>query len=172
MARYPSTMVVAARAGDHGALCELLAAAQPDIRRYARRACRSPSDAEEAVQETLFVLYRHVGGLRQIGHLSSWLFTVVRRQCLKLSRFVPGITVDLAALADDERLASRPSTDLRIDLVHALQSLPEHYREVILLRDVHELTIDEIANQLGLTREAAKARLHRARHLVREYLAD
>lgn len=172
MARYPSTMVIAARAGDRGALCALLAAAQPDIRRYARRACRSPSDAEEAVQETLFVLYRHVGGLRQIGQLSSWLFTVVRRQCLKLSRFVPGITVDLAALTDDERLASRPSTDLRIDLVDALQSLPEHYREVILLRDVHELTIDEISTRLGLTREAAKARLHRARHLVREYLAD
>ena len=62
------------------------------------------------------------------------------------------------------------TSDLRIDLARAIQSLPEHYRAVLLLRDVEELTIDEIAARLTLTREAAKARLHRARRLVRDYL--
>jgi RNA polymerase sigma-70 factor (ECF subfamily) len=59
---------------------------------------------------------------------------------------------------------------LRIDLARASQSLPEHYRQVVLLRDIEEMTVDEIARTLGLTRESAKARLHRARLLVREYL--
>jgi RNA polymerase sigma factor (sigma-70 family) len=52
----------------------------------------------------------------------------------------------------------------------AIQSLPGHYREVILLRDIEEMSIDEIAAVLGLTRESVKARIHRARMLIREYL--
>ena len=52
----------------------------------------------------------------------------------------------------------------------AIQSLPDHYREVILLRDIEELSIDEIASVLGLTRESVKARIHRARFMIREYL--
>jgi RNA polymerase sigma factor (sigma-70 family) len=172
MARYPTDLVTAASAGDHGALCDLLAAAQPDIRRYARRSCRSMSDAEDAVQETLFVLYRHLAGLRQASHLSTWLFTVVSRECQRLSRAMLGTTVDPATVAEDERLISRSTVDLRIDVANAIQSLPDHYRQVVLLRDINELTIDEIAGKLGLTRESAKARLHRARQLIREYLAD
>ena len=65
--------------------------------------------------------------------------------------------------------ARRPE-DIRIDLSRAIQSLPEHYREVILLRDIEEMSIDEIAAVLGLTRESVKARIHRARMLIREYL--
>ena len=68
------------------------------------------------------------------------------------------------------RLAHLRPEDLRIDLSRAIQSLPEHYREVILLRDIEELSIDEIAAVLGLTRESVKARIHRARMLIREYL--
>ena len=170
MARFPTDLVAAASAGDREALRDLLAAAQPDIRRYARRSCRSTSDAEDAVQETLFVLYRHLASLRQASHISTWLFTVVRRQCQRLSRSMLGTPVDLAQVADDGRLALRPTADLRIDVANAIQSLPDHYRQVVLLRDVKELTINEIAQRLGLTREAAKARLHRARQLIREYL--
>jgi RNA polymerase sigma factor (sigma-70 family) len=50
--------------------------------------------------------------------------------------------------------------------------LPEHYREVLVLRDFEELTISELAARLTLTRAAVKSRLHRARELVREYLCD
>ena len=52
----------------------------------------------------------------------------------------------------------------------AIQSLPDHYREVILLRDIEELSIDEISGVLALTRESVKARIHRARLMIREYL--
>ena len=54
----------------------------------------------------------------------------------------------------------------------ALQSLGEHYRSVILLRDVEERTMDEIAAALGVTRQATKARLRRARGPAREYLVQ
>src|SRR5258708_9719306 len=67
MAVYPEALVHAASAGDRDAIAALLAAAQPDIRRYARRTCRTTSDVEDAVQETLFVLYRRLGMLRRGG---------------------------------------------------------------------------------------------------------
>jgi DNA-directed RNA polymerase specialized sigma24 family protein len=59
---------------------------------------------------------------------------------------------------------------LCIDLVNAIESLSPSHREVLLLRDLEDLTIGEIARRLGVTREAAKSRLRRARTLVREYL--
>ena len=54
--------------------------------------------------------------------------------------------------------------------MHALESLSPHLREVILMRDLQEMTIGEIAHALKATRAAVKARLHRARNLIREYL--
>jgi DNA-directed RNA polymerase specialized sigma24 family protein len=59
---------------------------------------------------------------------------------------------------------------IRLDIVAALESLPAHYLEVILLRDFAELTIAEMATQLKMEVPGLKSRLHRARELVREYL--
>ena len=69
-------------------------------------------------------------------------------------------------------MADAQSFFLSIGPAAALESLPPHYREIILLRDVQGLTIGELADTLALTREATKARLHRARALAREYLQD
>jgi RNA polymerase sigma factor (sigma-70 family) len=166
--RCNPSLIEAARGGDTEALVSLIAAAQPDIRRYAARNCRA-ADIDDAVQETLLLLYRRVGTLRAVTSFSAWLFAVARRACLRLLRQATGTQ---AAPADDAemRLAHIAPEDIRIDLSRAIQSLPNHYREVILLRDIEELSIDEIAGVLGLTRESVKARIHRARLMIREYL--
>ena len=70
----------------------------------------------------------------------------------------------------EQQLASRTDNELRMDLAAALESLPAHYLEVVLLRDFEELTIEEIAVRLDEQTGAIKSRLHRARELVREYL--
>jgi RNA polymerase sigma-70 factor (ECF subfamily) len=165
--RCDPLLIEAARGGDADALVSLIAMAQPDIRRYAARNCRA-ADIDDAVQETLLLLYRRVGTLRVVTSFSAWLFAVARRACLRLLRRAAG-TAD--ASADVEmRLAHLAPEDVRIDLSRAIQSLPDHYREVILLRDIEELSIDEIAGVLALTRESVKARIHRARLMIREYL--
>lgn len=163
-------LLSAAVAGDPAAILALMSASQRDIRRYARRACRTSSDAEDATQETLWLLYRHIGGLQKLGAFSAWLFRIVARTCEKLARAVLP-SAPMPDLETDLRLSQRPEAELRLDLANAIQSLPQHYRDVLLFRDVEEMTIDEIANLLQLTRESVKARLHRARGLVREYLA-
>ena len=168
--RYPAALIEDASGGDAVAIERLLVLARPDIRRYARQKCRSASDAEDAVQETLFVLFRKAESLRRIESMSAWLFTVVYRLCIRLPVKLIGMAVDIDTVDRAGELGAMPTADLRIDLANALQSLPPHYRTVILLRDIEELTINEIAERLATTREAVKARLNRARALVREYL--
>ena len=84
-------LIAAARGGDADALVSLIAAAQPDIRRYAARNCRA-ADIDDAVQETLLLLYRRVGTLRAVTSFSAWLFAVARRACLRLLRMSAGIS--------------------------------------------------------------------------------
>jgi len=114
-------------------------------------------------------MYRRIGTLRAVSSFSAWLFAVARRACHRLLRMSIGLPDDLPD-AVEARLAHLRPEDIRIDLSRATQSLPEHYREVILLRDIEEMSIDEIAGVLDLTRESVKARLHRARIMIREYL--
>lgn len=163
-------MIGAARDGDIDALAALLNASQPDIRRYARRQCRNASDIEDAVQEAMLLMYRRIATLRVIDSFGYWLFRIVDRVCLRLGRQMLGITSDIDRLENDIRYAATSTPDLRLDLAKAIQSLPVDYRDVVVLRDMQECTIDEIAEALSITRAAVKARLHRARKLVREYI--
>lgn len=167
---YDPVLLQDARAGDSVAIEQLLMLAQPDIRRYAQRTCYAADDVNDAVQEALWVLYRKVGTLRNLASFSGWLFAVVRRECIRLGRSMPGRQVDLADAEREDELLQRSTPELRVDLARAIESLPPHYRQVVLLRDVQECTIAEIACTLGRTHEGTKAILHRARLLLREYL--
>src|SRR5437773_9347795 len=80
-----SDLIAAAQGGSEEALLELLCLCRPQLRRYANRQCAS-DDVEEAVQDALLLLYRRVGALRTIGAFSSWLFQIVRRECLRRAR--------------------------------------------------------------------------------------
>lgn len=161
-------VLVSAHAGDPGALDALLRVCRPDVRRYAQRHCLI-SDVDDAVQETLILLSRKLHSVRTLAAFSGWLFQVVKRECRRLGRLA--FAYDPWDEAAVEQWAARYSDDaLRMDLVSALQSLPPQYLEVILLRDFEELSIADIAAQLGLTAAATKSRLHRARTLTREYL--
>lgn len=165
-----SNLILAAQTGDPAAITRLLAVCQADARRYARRHCHI-SDVDDAVQESLMILSRKVKGLKAAAAFSSWLFIVIKRECRRLQRLTlrhEPLDEDVA----DRQIASRSDASLRIDLANALESLPAHYLEVILLRDFEELTIAEIAERLGQQAGAVKSRLHRARELVREYLFE
>ena len=162
-------LVTAARDGDAAALENLLAHSRTQVVRYAERHC-VVHDVEDAVQETLIQASRHIGRLRAIEAFAGWLFRIVKRECDRLKRAWRVHVYDYAPEHPLPEPVFRPAEELRVDIVAALQSLPQHYRDVLLLRDAEELSIEEIAERLGETRLAVKARLHRARVMVREYL--
>ncbi|MGE8454544.1 MAG: RNA polymerase sigma factor [Pseudomonadales bacterium] len=161
-------LIHAAQTGDPVAIGRLLAVCQADARRYAYKHCQA-SDVDDAVQESLLVISRKVKGLKAAAAFSSWLFTVIKRECRRLERMMfkhDPLDEELV----EQQLACRTDEALRVDLANALESLPAHYLEVVLLRDFEELTIAELAERLDEPPGAIKSRLHRARELVREYM--
>ncbi|MCU0633296.1 MAG: RNA polymerase sigma factor [Gemmatimonadaceae bacterium] len=190
-------LVAEARAGDRAALDRLLSVARPQLMRYARRHCEA-DDVEEAVQDSLWILYRRLGGLRRATAFMAWLFQVVRRACLRYARrsarrSARRVGWGTASEAPAPRPLSRertrarghsghvslddvttPEDDpmLRIAIGDAIAALPPHYREVLLLKDVQGLSASEVADALDLSIENTKSRLHRARVLIRTALAD
>lgn len=166
--RVQLSLIDSARAGEPAALEQLLLAARSDLRRYAQRSCFI-SDIDDAVQESLLVVSRYVSSLRHAQAWSRWLFRIVRRHCHRLARVA--LRTDLWDDELSERfVATRTDQDLRVQLVAAIESLPEPYRDVVVLRDFEGLTIGEISKQLGLSAPSVKGRLRRARELTREYL--
>ena len=165
-------LLEAAQQGDGTAIAELLTVCQPDLKRFARRTCSNAEDAEDAVQMALWSLYRKVGALRCVATFATWMFRIVERECFRLLRIKKYHDALDELDESDMPAASMVPTDLRLDLVRALERLSPPYREVLILRDVHELTAPEVAAQLGLSLEAVKSRLHRARAQVREQLLN
>ncbi|EIC3164806.1 sigma-70 family RNA polymerase sigma factor [Escherichia coli] len=162
------SLIESAQRGDIKAMSALLATTQADARRYARRHCHA-SDVDDAVQESLLIISRKVTALKVAAAFSSWLFTVIRRECQKLQRMMfrhVALDHDIA----ETLLQERSPDSLRLDQARALRSLPAHYLDVILMRDFEELTIAEISSQLNVSVGAVKSRLHRARELIRESL--
>ena len=170
MHQHDLVLLESARRGDVAAVERLLAACRPDLRRIAHSQCPGGVDPDDAVQETLLLIYRRLGALRTLASFPAWTFSIVRRECHRLLRAMRG-QAELPE-ADDPVFARSDRLDLRSDLAAAIHSLPDKYREAILLRDVQEYSIGEIADQLRLTREAVKSRIHRGRQMVQEYLRD
>jgi RNA polymerase sigma factor (sigma-70 family) len=169
LAQIDNGLIEAARGGDAAALDRLLSVSQPDLMRFARRTCRNAEDAEDAVQVALWQLHRRIGTLRVIAAFTSWLFRIVERECRRLlglqQKTLPIDEVPQAAVATDPIPAG-----LRRDLGGMIAALPEAYRSVLVLRDIEEFSAPETAAQLGLSVEAVKSRLRRAREMLREQL--
>jgi RNA polymerase sigma factor (sigma-70 family) len=165
-------LFAAAQAGDRAALERLLSQLRPDIQRYARFQCYSSSSIEDVVQEALIVVYRRVGGIRSPAALGAWLVRVVARLCALPALMFMRSVEELKTIEDSARFAHVPVHQLRLEVACALAALPENYRQIILLRDLEDLTIPEIARRLTISGEAAKSLLRRARAAARRQLTE
>jgi RNA polymerase sigma-70 factor (ECF subfamily) len=174
----------AARQGDRRALEGLLARHQRRVYRFGLKMCRDPEDAQDVLQDTLLAVARGVKDFRGASSVSTWLYTIARRFCIKKrrrSKFAPAEEASLDAesatealqIADDARGPDESLAGRQIEaaLEKAIGDLAPMYREVLVLRDVEGLTAPEVAEVLGLTIEAVKSRLHRARVAVRQAVA-
>lgn len=168
MAANRHELILCTQRGDPMALDNLLAECRSDVRRFAMRHCIT-SEIDDAVQETLLIVARHMQSLKPAASFAGWLFTIVRRECQRLSRKM-FVHEDVADNQIEIWLAVQSNDESRLGLAFALESLPAHYLEIIMLRVFEELTMSEIGDRLDVTLATAKSRLRRARVLVREYL--
>jgi RNA polymerase sigma-70 factor (ECF subfamily) len=177
-------------AGKADAFDRFVAAFRSKIFQYALMMCGHREDAEEVAQDTLFKVFENFDQLREPERVRPWVFRIARNACfmkrrksvfaptqeLSLDDYLPHSEqdgghrkleiADWSALPDDQVLRS----ELRDEIRRAMQELPEIYRAVILLRDVEELSTDDVAQVLDITQETVKTRLHRARLAVRQKL--
>lgn len=166
-------LVERARTGDREAVEALLAQVAPAVHRFGMRMCRNEADADDVVQDTLLAVARHIGDFEGRSSLSSWVFTLTRTACARRRR---GLKNRPPVSDDDvpEAPAEGPGPDAVVEgvqlatvLRRALDTLPEDYREVIVLRDMEGLSATEAAAVIGLSVDALKSRLHRARSALR-----
>lgn len=164
----------AAQAGDVAALSRLLQAHRNGVYRYGLQVCRTTEDAEDALQETLWAATRAVRSFRgAASSIVSWMFTIIRRECYRLIDRRHESRQSMESLESQPDPSVGPDDDLdarrRAELLaSALTTLDPIQREVIILRDIEGLSAPEAAAQLGISVQALKSRLHRARVNLRD----
>lgn len=164
----PETIVVAAQQGDAAALAVLLEQSHPHVRRFAHSLCSNTQDAEDAAQEAMIILYQRIGSLRAVGALSSWMYRIIRNECIRRSRLL---------LHHREAAVIAPEFDAQAEVVRRLEAahiaevvaaLPQDQRRVLVLRDLQGLSGREVSAALEMSLPAVKSHLHRARANVRK----
>ena len=155
---------------------------------YGMRMCGHREDASDVFQDTLLQAFRSLKTLKEPKALRSWLYRVVSNSCLmkrRKGKFEPRRELSLEELmpagAEQAAVEIPDLADLPVDAllrdearraVHdAIDSLPPSYREVLMLRDIEQLSTREAAQALGLPESTIKMRLHRGRVMVRNHLA-
>ena len=182
--RSDDDLLAAARDGDRAAIDALVVRYQPVVYRFGLKMCGNVEDARDILQDTLLAMARSLGGFRADASLSTWLYTIARRFCMRkrrTSKFAPRGEESLDALPADRRDGLAAPTrnpeqelagqELQDELNAAIAALDPPQREVLVLRDVEGLSARDVAQVLGLGVEAVKSRLHRARLAVRQRLA-
>ena len=172
-------MVERVRRGDPAAFDEVYHRHTPGLFAFLARMCGRPAIAEELLQETWLRFARHARALPADVNLAAWLFTVARNLCRSHQRWR---IADLGRLrawrwAAAGMLAPSPheavvaaETERRLEA--ALVALPAALREMVCLVAVENFSPAEAATIVGVTPEAARQRLHRARTLIGRALAD
>jgi RNA polymerase sigma-70 factor, ECF subfamily len=166
-------LLALARAGDRKAMEGVLASVAPSIHRFAVGMCKNDADAEDVVQDALLSIATNLDSFEGRSAFSTWAFTLARTACSRRRRGLKNRPAE-----GDEVLEAHPSdargpeeraasVELGTLVARALDSLPEDYRSVLLLRDGEGLTAPEAAEVLGTSVDALKSRLHRARAALR-----
>jgi RNA polymerase sigma-70 factor (ECF subfamily) len=184
-------LLTRAAAGDGEALEMLMTRYAGRVYRLAYGITRSASDAEEVVQDVFLQIVHKGTGFEGRAALSSWIYRVTTNASLNkrrgkrrevetsLDELLPRYRAD--GHRDGERAflvsdwSGTPERELlagesRRILEEAIDRLPDHYRAVLVLKDVEELSNDDVAQIVGDTVAAVKTRLHRARMALREQL--
>ncbi len=180
-------LVAALRAGDERAFSQWVRDRGPSLLAVARRFLPREEDARDCVQETFLQALRALPRFRGESRLSTWLHRILVNTALmtlrsRRSRPEESIEPLLPTFIEDGHPAQRfeawpiPADELvaraeiRRSVRSAIDRLPPSYRTVLLLRDIEGLDTAESAAALGISANAVKIRLHRARQALRELI--
>jgi RNA polymerase sigma-70 factor, ECF subfamily len=168
--------VAAALRGDQAAFADLVSRYQSAVYNMAYRMLGDPTEAEDAAQEVFVRAWNQLHTFQMDKRFSTWLLSIASHYAIDLlRRRKPTAPLDDVALfveSDDPAPEELAEQGEQRDVVkRLLNSLPEKYRSVTVLRYYNDLSYDEIAKMTGLTESAVKTQLHRARKMLAELLS-
>ena len=174
-------------ARDERAFNELVLVYGSRIRALVIRMIGNPAEADELTQEVFIQVFKAIGSFRGESKLSTWMYRIAVNLCKNRSKYLKsrhtGQTDPIEDLADrmqmndmrnttsaqierpDEMVAGR---QVEVIVQGAIQKLEPSFRECLVLRDVEELSYEEIEQITGLALGTVKSRIHRARAMLRE----
>ena len=164
-------------AGDERSYRELLARYPARVYGLALRMVRQSQDAEDVTPETFVRVFRHLDRYDLGRPFGAWVFTIASRLCIdhiRRRRLAPVSLFQADPGSDDERMIDIEDPEKRPDEVaqhgeeerrvqDLIDTLPPHYRIVVMLRHQQDMSYEEIAEALSLPLGTVKARIHRAR---------
>jgi RNA polymerase sigma-70 factor (ECF subfamily) len=182
-------LVARLQAGDRSVFREIVRRHQEKVYRLALRLTRDEARAQDAMQDAFLQVFRKIGQFQEQSAFTTWLYRITvnaalmrirsekRHQEASLDDVSPRYseTGEIAEAVDDWSTAvddDAGNRELALHASRAVDALPEGYRSVFLLRELEELSTEEVAQILELTVPTVKTRLHRARLALRKALAD
>ncbi|MGY8787118.1 MAG: sigma-70 family RNA polymerase sigma factor [Fidelibacterota bacterium] len=163
------------QAGDERAYIELVNRYRDRLINFVFQFLGDREQAEDVVQDTMLKLYIKKHYYREIAKFSTWIYTIARNLAnTELRKRKRRKTTLLSHMTRDEREyelpAIQPETGQEVQtefaekqIQAAIQDLPEHFKTVIILRDIQELSYDDISSIVGVPLGTVKSRINRAR---------
>lgn len=165
------------QAGDTAAFTALAQMHAPFVYNLAMRTLHNAQEAEDIAQETFLRAWQSIGGFRAEAHLRTWLYRITINLCYNR---LPRLKADLAALEPEDTTLrpqrARPvessllTAELRQQIYHAVDALPQTYRLLITLRHMDGYSYEEIAEMTQMPLGTIKTGLFRARRQLRQTL--
>jgi len=181
-------LITRVQAGEADAFYELVRPYERAVFLSALSLTRNDADAEEVAQEAMLKAFKNIRGFRREAKFSTWLIQIAINEAkmkIRKNRRHLYESIEESQVSDDGDYMPKDFADwreipsealerkeLRDALALALNSLPEKYRTVMMLRDVQQLSIAETAQILGISEANVKTRLSRARLQMRDALAS
>ncbi len=183
--RDEGQMIASILAGNTHEFHNLIQPYERSVYSMALSMLQNEADAEDAAQEAFLKAFRNLGKFRGEAKFSTWLISITLNEARSrlrqkktaktesLDELNEGGQVSPALLRDWREIPSEvlERREVRVMLQHAITDLPLIYREIFLLRDFEELSVNQSAEVLGISVAAAKVRLHRARMMLQKKLA-
>jgi RNA polymerase sigma-70 factor (ECF subfamily) len=161
------------RTGEQAAFEALVRMYTPRLLSVAQRFLRNEEDARDALQDAFLAAFRSLDRFEAESKLSTWLHRIVVNACLmklRTRRRKPEESIEPAILWKRPAQAEVESNETRRMVRRCIECLPETHRTVLLLRDIEGYDTESAAEMLGITANAVKVRLHRARQGLRSLL--
>lgn len=168
--------VAQAKQGDADAFAQLVQAYETSVYRLALRMCGNAHDAEEVAQEAFVAAWKGLPAFRGESKFSSWLYQLTTNAAInflrkeKRHRAATPLEDEMELAADGTPQQAAEAAELRESLQQALDSLTPEHRQIFLLRQMRQLSYDEIGRLLGLESGTVKSRLNRAKKQLRQIL--